>query len=223
MPKTILRRNDGDAPTRSARLDQLEDPMDKVSSQEFQRRLGRVEELIAALENAPDPAVREQTQELIQTLLDLHGRGLEQILEAVHETGETGAAVIDKLGRDQLVSGVLLLHGLHPLDLETRVRSALETVRPRLGLHGGSVELVKVTEEGAVRIKLEGNCNGCPSSRLTLHNTIEEELYSVAPDITSLQVEGAADPNAPANPNRVPAFTECPTSNGQQPMKASNL
>ena len=116
--------------------------MDKVSSQEFQRRLGRVEELIAALESAPDPAVREQTQELIQTLLDLHGRGLEQILEAVHETGETGAAVIDKLGRDQLVSGVLLLHGLHPLDLETRVRSALETVRPRLGLHGGSVELV---------------------------------------------------------------------------------
>src|SRR6476620_1718732 len=100
--------------------------MDKVSSQEFQRRLGRVEELIAALESAADPAVGEQTRELIETLLDLHGRGLEQILEAMHETGETGEQVIDKLGRDQLVSGVLLLHGLHPLDLETRVRNALE-------------------------------------------------------------------------------------------------
>ena len=197
--------------------------MDKVSSQEFQRRLGRVEELIAALEGAADPAVREQTQELIQTLLDLHGRGLEQILEAVHETGETGARVIENLGRNQLVSGVLLLHGLHPLDLETRVRNALETVRPRLGLHGGSVELVEVTEDGAVRIKLEGNCNGCPSSRITLHSTIEEELYSVAPDITALQVDGTPDPNGSANPNRVPAFTECPTSNGEQALKGTKL
>lgn len=197
--------------------------MDKVSSQEFQRRLGRVEELIAALESAADPAVREQTRELIETLLDLHGRGLEQILEAMHETGETGEQVIDKLGRDQLVSGVLLLHGLHPLDLETRVRNALEAVRPRLGLHGGSVELLEVTKEGAVRIRLEGNCHGCPSSRITLHSTIEEELYAVAPDITSLQVDGAADPNAPADPNRVPAFTECPTSNGQQPVKGTKL
>jgi len=197
--------------------------MDKVSSQEFQRRLGRVEELIAALESAADPAVREQTRELIETLLDLHGRGLEQILEAMHETGETGERVIDKLGRDQLVSGVLLLHGLHPLDLETRVRNALEAVRPRLGLHGGSVELLEVTKDGGVRIRLEGNCHGCPSSRITLHSTIEEELYAVAPDITSLQVDGAADPNAPADPNRVPAFTECPTSNGQQPVKGTKL
>jgi Fe-S cluster biogenesis protein NfuA len=189
--------------------------MDKVSSQEFQRRLGRVEELIAALENASDPKVREQTAELIQTFLDLQGRALEQILESVHNLGAVGAAVIDELGRDQLVAGVLLLHGLHPLELETRVRNALETVRPRLGSHGGSVELVEVTHEGAVRIRLEGNCHGCPSSRITLRSTIEEELYAVAPDITSLEVEGTYDPQKPAAPSRVPAFTECPTGNGQ--------
>jgi Fe-S cluster biogenesis protein NfuA len=191
--------------------------MEKVSSKEFQRRLGRVEELIAGLENSPDPKVGEQTRELIQTLLDLHARGLEQILEAVHETGEIGAQVIDKLGREQLVSGVLLLHGLHPLDLETRVRNALEAVRPRLGLHGGSVELVEANEDGRVRIRLEGNCNGCPSSRVTLRSTIEEALYAAAPDIISLEVDGAADPSAPLDRNRVAAFTECPTSNGTQP------
>jgi len=197
--------------------------MDKLSSQEFQRRLGRVEELIAALENASDPAVREQTRELIQTLLDLHGRGLERILELIHNSGDIGAAVIDELGRDQLVAGVLLLHGLHPLDFETRVRNALESVRPRLGLHGGSVELVEVTGDGAVRIRLEGNCHGCPSSRITLHSTIEEELYAVAPDIASLVVDGTHDPNAPTDPNRAPAFTECPTSNGQQATKGMTL
>ncbi len=197
--------------------------MEKQNSQEFQRRLGRVEELVAALESAPDPKVREQTRELIQTLLDLHATGLERILESVHQAGAPGAAVIDELGRDQLVSGVLLLHGLHPLDLETRVRHALETVSPRLGLHGGSVELVSVTPDGAVRLKLEGNCNGCPSSRITLHTTIEEELYNAAPDITSLEVDGATDPLAPASPALTPAFTECPTTNGQQPVKGMKL
>jgi Fe-S cluster biogenesis protein NfuA len=198
--------------------------VEKRNSQEFQRRLGRVEELVAALEAAPDPQVREQTRELIQTLLDLHASGLERILESVHNSGTQGAAVIDELGRDELVSGVLLLHGLHPLDLETRVRDALETVSPRLGLHGGSVELVSASADGAVRIRLEGNCNGCPSSRVTLHSTIEEELYRAAPDITSLEVEGASDLHAPANPARVPAFTECPTTgNGQVAAKETKL
>jgi Fe-S cluster biogenesis protein NfuA len=191
----------------------------KTSNKEFQQRLGRVEELIAALENASDPAVREQVRELIQTLLDLHGIGIERILQSVHNTGVPGAAVIDELGRDQLVSGVLLLHGLHPLDLETRVRNAIETVSPRLGLHGGSVELVSVSDDGVVRLKLEGNCNGCPSSRITLHSTIEEELYNAAPDITSLEVDGAAEPSAPANPARVPTFTECPTGNNGEEAK----
>lgn len=199
--------------------------MEKRNSQEFQRRLGRVEELVAALEAAPDPQVREQTRELIQTLLDLHASGLERILESVHNSGAQGAAVIDELGRDELVSGVLLLHGLHPLDLETRVRDALEAVSPRLGLHGGSVELVSAGADGAVRIRLEGNCNGCPSSRVTLHSTIEEELYRVAPDITSLEVEGASDSHTPANGARVPAFTECPTTtgNGQEAAKETKL
>ena len=116
--------------------------MDKPSTQEFQKRIGRVEELIAALESTPDEAVREQVRELIQTLLELHGTGLEQILSVVYDAGIGGSAVIDELSRDQLVSGLLLLHGLHPLDLETRVRNAIEEVKPRLGLHGGSVELL---------------------------------------------------------------------------------
>lgn len=191
-----------------------ENTVDKLSTQDFQRKLGRVEELIAALESVPDSPLSGQMRELIQTLLDLHGSGLERILAAVYDSSAEGAAMIDQLGRDRLVSGLLLLHGLHPLDLETRVREALEAVKPRLGLHGGSVELVEVTNDGAVRLKLEGNCNGCPSSRVTLHSTIEEELYEAAPDITSLQVDGAIDPLAPAGASRVPAFTECPVPNG---------
>ena len=191
--------------------------MEKTSSQDFQKRLGRVEELIAALEGAPDPAMREQARELIQSLLDLHGTGIERILSVVYDSGVGGSAVIDELSRDQLVSGLLLLHGLHPFDLETRVRNAIEEVKPRLGLHGGSVELLGVSPEGRVQLKLQGNCHECPSSRLTLRFSIEEALYAAAPDLTGLDVEGlpaeqtVASTNGSAPP---PKFTDCPLPNG---------
>ena len=70
--------------------------------------------------------------------------------------------MIDELGRDPLVSGLLLLHGLHPLDLEARVRNAIEEVKPRLGLHGGSVELLGITPEGRVQLKLKGIVTNVP-------------------------------------------------------------
>jgi Fe-S cluster biogenesis protein NfuA len=191
--------------------------MDKTSTQEFQQRLNRVEELIAALEGAPDLAVRDQVRELIQTLLHLHGTGLERVLSVVYDSEVGGSAVIDELSRDQLVSGLLLLHGLHPLDLETRVRNAIEEVKPRLGLHGGSVELLSVSPDGRVQLKLQGNCHECPSSRLTLRFSIEEALYAAAPDLTGLDVEGLPDEQPKGSTNGAapaPKFTDCPVPNG---------
>lgn len=191
--------------------------MDKSSTQEFQKRLSRVEDLIGALESTPDEGVREQVRELIQTLLELHGTGLEQILSVVYDAGIGGSAVIDELSRDQLVSGLLLLHGLHPLDLETRVRNAIEEVKPRLGLHGGSVELLGVNAEGRVHLKLQGNCHECPSSRLTLRFSIEEALYAAAPDLTGLDVDGLPEEKPAGATNGaapIPKFTDCPLPNG---------
>ncbi len=198
--------------------------MDKPSTQEFQKRIGRVEELIAGLESSPDEGVREQVRELIQTLLELHGTGLEQILSVVYDAGIGGSAVIDELSRDQLVSGLLLLHGLHPLDLETRVRNAIEEVKPRLGLHGGSVELLGVNAEGRVHLKLQGNCHECPSSRLTLRFSIEEALYAAAPDLTGLDVDGLPDEHPVEAVNGsapAPKFTDCPLPNGNEQTAAS--
>ncbi len=204
--------------------------MQETSKKEFQQRLGRVEDLIAALESAPDPTMREQVRELIQTLLDLHGTGLERVLSVIYDSGIGGSAMIDELSRDELVSGLLLLHGLHPLDLETRVRNAIEEVKPRLGLHGGSVDLLGVSADGRVQLKLQGNCHECPSSRLTLRFSIEEALYAAAPDLTGLDVEGLPEEtpaafengSAPASP---PKFTECPLSdgNGQTAVRGENI
>lgn len=183
-------------------------------SPQFQKELGRIEELINALSAAADSAVAAQARELVQALLELHGATLERALEIVHENDPT---LVDKLADDPLVSNLLILHGLHPLDLEARVRGALEKVKPRLGLHGGSVEVIGVTPEGGIKLRLEGNCNGCPSSRITLKSSIEEAIYAAAPDVTGLEVEGAVDNFVNAPNGLQPKFTVCPTESEQQP------
>jgi Fe-S cluster biogenesis protein NfuA len=192
--------------------------MDKSRTREFQGRLARIEELIHALDRIADEGARAQARELVEALLELQGAGLERALELIYESGPAGQGMIDELGRDELVASLLLVHGLHPLDLESRVRHALDAVGPRLAQHGGSVELLGVTPDGAVKLRLAGNCHGCPSSILTLKFSIEEAIYAAAPDVTSLEVEGAtpleahgsngANGTAPA----APKYTECPTA-----------
>jgi Fe-S cluster biogenesis protein NfuA len=182
--------------------------MDSKGAQ-FQKQLSRIEELINALNAAPESPICRQARELVQTLLEFHGAGFEQALELIHDSPSGGQALIDRLAEDPLISNLLVLHNLHPLDLEARVRNALEKVKPRLGLHGGDVDLVEVLPDGIVRLRLEGNCHGCPSSRVTLKSSIEEALYAAAPDITALEVDGAVD-RAAIPPSFVPKYTDCP-------------
>jgi Fe-S cluster biogenesis protein NfuA len=91
-----------------------------------------------------------------------------------------------------VVGGLFLLHGLHPLGVEDRVRQALEGVRPYLRSHGGNVELLGVSD-GVVRLRLNGSCHSCPSSAVTMQQTIEEAIYGKAPEVTAVEVEGAPE------------------------------
>ena len=68
-----------------------------------------------------------------------------------------------------------------------RVLEALELVRPTLVADGGDVELVEVTEQGVVRVRLQGSCHGCPMSMMTLKNGIEKILKREVPDVVSVQ------------------------------------
>src|SRR5205085_6265147 len=132
--------------------------------------------LLREAERLADPAARARLQEVVQAVLDLHGAGLERLLGHLAEAGEAGRAALDACARDDVVGGLLLLHGLHPLDLEARVRQALDAVRPALRAHGGNVALLGV-RAGLVRLRLQGSCDGCPSSAVTMKQTIEEAIY----------------------------------------------
>lgn len=134
---------------------------------------------------------RERSEELVRLLADLYGAGIERILEVLYEAGRLDDEVLAALAADELISSLLLVHGLHPYDVGQRVEQALESVRPYLGSHGGDVELVEVSEDGVVRLRLLGSCDGCPSSSVTLKLAVEGAIEAAAPDITGIVVEDA--------------------------------
>ncbi len=169
----------------------------------FAQRIARIEDLISSLEQSSDPRMKANAQELVQAVLELHGAGLSRMLEQICEAESAGRPLLDALASDELVGSLLTLHGLHPLDLEARVRQALDAVRPQLRSHGGEVTLLSV-HEGVVRLRLEGNCHGCPSSTVTMKHLIEEAIAARAPDVVAIDVEGVADPQAAVPAGLIP-------------------
>lgn len=153
-----------------------------------------VEALLGRLEELPDSEARAQGLEAVGGLLRLYGEALRRIVDAVAPI----PAVADAVAGDELVSHLLLLHGLHPATLEERVAQALEEVRPYMDSHGGGIELVEVTG-GVARVRLEGTCNGCAASTLTLKLAVEEAVLRAAPELQAVEaVEEDAEPAGPA-------------------------
>jgi Fe-S cluster biogenesis protein NfuA len=157
----------------------------------------RIEELIASLRSQGGGAAAA-AEELVRLLVALYGDGLGHIVAALDDEGEAGRALLDRLTTDPLVEGLLLLHGLHPLDVDARIQRALDRVRPYLGSHAGGVQYLGVSEEGVARLRLEGTCHGCPSSTVTVRLAIEGAVQDAAPEVTEVVVEGMTAPPEPA-------------------------
>jgi len=154
----------------------------------------RIEALLEAA-SAGGRVARERAEELVRLVVDLYGAGLERLLEIVHESGRLDDELLDRLTADELVASLLAVHGLHPDDVETRVARALDGVRPYLGSHGGDVELLGVTDDGVVRLRMLGSCDGCPSSSVTLTLAVETAIQGAVPEVSAIDVE---EPSAPA-------------------------
>ncbi len=150
----------------------------------------RIDVLIGASASG-GAAARERAEELVRLLSDLYGAGLERLLTLLHDRGHLDDDVLAAIAGDDLVASLLLVHGLHPYDVATRVRSALEQVRPYLGSHGGDVELLEISGEGVVRLRLLGSCDGCPSSSVTLKLAVEGAIEAAAPEVTAITVDDA--------------------------------
>jgi Fe-S cluster biogenesis protein NfuA len=168
-----------------------------LTATDFPARMRRLDALIQQVERFADPSARAHTRELVQAILELHAVGLGRLFEHLAAAGSTGQALLTELADDEGVGHLLLLYGLHPADLETRVRQALDGVRPYLRSHGGNVELLGVAD-GVVRLRLQGSCRSCPSSAVTMRATVEEAIYQRAPEVAAVEVEAAQEQPAAA-------------------------
>jgi len=185
----------------------------KQDQRDVQARFQKLEVLLRAVERIGSPDAQATVHELLQTLLELHGAGLERMLDITYGADQAGQVLIDGLAADPLVSKLLILHNLHPLGLAERVQQALEEVRPYMHSHGGDVELLGVSPEGAVHLRLNGSCHGCQSSNVTLKYAVEEAIYAHAPDVTGLQVDGVVGESAPAAAGFIPLEAVLPVPN----------
>ena len=92
-------------------------------------------------------------------------------------------------------------------------RRPLISARPLLAQHGGDVELLAIDDElGAVKLRLLGSCDGCPSSASTLQGAVEVAIIEAAPEVVHIVVETTTPPAAsvPISLGAKPAYDECP-------------
>ena len=145
----------------------------------------RVDDAVAALDEL-DPAARAVAEELQASIEAIHKAGLVSIVRRLRADDATREALFE-LVDDPVVHLLLTLHGIVRPDPVTHANQVLESVRPQLHSHGGDVSLVRV-EDGTAFVRLEGACNGCSMSSVTLRNLVEEALVQEVPAVTAVEV-----------------------------------
>ena len=156
---------------------------------EFQSQMQQLDALLQEVESISDPAAREKTSQIIQGLMDFHNAAIRRMVDCLAGSGAAGQAMVDEIASDDLASSLLVLYGLHPHDLTTRVRAALDKVRPSLVSQGRDVELLSISEDGVVQLAVTGTAKGCKSTAANLKSSVEQAVLGRAPDVTSILIK----------------------------------
>jgi len=186
------------SPTHNGSPSKAHDGDQAVPLDDMNRSGARIQEIVEQIDTMPNSAARALMQECMESVLSFYGHGLERILHIIKHAGIGAQPAYDELLHDNLVRGLLLIHGLHPIPLEQRLREALDKIRPYLESHGGNVELLGVENDFA-RLRLQGACKTCPSSAVTLELAVRHAIEEACPDLQGFHVEGA--PDAPVAPS----------------------
>ncbi len=161
--------------------------VDETRASALRQCVGRMETSIEALESIGDPNARGLARDLLEAALDLHAIALAKVLTICQEA-VNGDLVIRDLLADPYVGAVVLLHGLHPQDAETRLRSKLAQMRPHWGVRGFRVELTHVDRTAArVQVTVSDDADRGTNNPLALE--IEQVLTEAAPDLDGIMVE----------------------------------
>lgn len=161
-----------------------------MQDQNVRQLVARTEALLRQIEALEEGQGKSLAIECIQALFELYGEGLARLVN--QETQQQSAKLLERCKQDELLSHLLLLHGLHPDDVESRVQQALDEVRPYMETHGGNVELLGV-RAGVAYLRLVGSCHGCAASSTTMKLAVEKAIQKFAPDLLGVEAEGAIE------------------------------
>ncbi|MDJ0385070.1 hypothetical protein [Streptomyces sp. G-G2] len=173
----------------------------------------RVEEVLERLAATGDREVCAAAEELVRVLMDFYGAGLARIVErlAAAPGGPPGGPLRGLLD-DELVTGLLTLHDLHPEDVHARIARALAAAADPVELIGFDAASGILRLRPAAPAESGGGGCGCPSTAATAVRTVEDTLAAFAPEVTAVEMEPAAPPQPallqigtrPQSPARVP-------------------
>ncbi|MFB7499135.1 hypothetical protein ACFC09_31365 [Streptomyces sp. NPDC056161] len=153
----------------------------------------RIEEVLDRLSATGDPAAVAAAEELVCSLMEFYGAGLARILELLSAPQDRPRA--EALYGDGLVASLLLLHDLHPEDLNARIGRALDTID---GAGSDALEVLGLDEAtGTLRLRAAsgGGC-GCAAGAPDLRQAAEDALSCFAPEVTAVEVRptGTGEP-----------------------------
>jgi Fe-S cluster biogenesis protein NfuA/nitrite reductase/ring-hydroxylating ferredoxin subunit len=151
----------------------------------FEELAKRVDEATEALQKL-DPSARAVAEELKGSIEAIHRAGLVTIVRRMR-ADEAARQVLFDLVDDPVVHLLLSLHEIVRPDPMTQAKKALDAVRPQLQGHGGDVSLVRI-EDGIAFVRLQGACNGCSMSSVTLRNLVEKALVESVSSVTGIEV-----------------------------------
>jgi len=157
---------------------------------EFDQILPRIADLAEKLAGNDDKDVSETAVELLDWIDVFHANGVGRIVEMIREW--RGDILLESVAADPVAGALLSAYGLgDDADIDAArvsVQTALAEVRPYLHSHGGDMEVVHI-EDGVVRLKLHGSCDGCTASDATIIEHVETALKEHWVDFRRIEVE----------------------------------
>jgi hypothetical protein len=151
----------------------------------------RIEHLVNELRASTASPTWARIEEILASVTELYGRGLERVLACVASNDADGRRVREKLCEDPLVESLLLLHGLHPLPVKERTVRAVDRVCHGVRSGEGRIRVV-LEEQRTIRLYFEGDWRRCPVPAATVESHVRTAVEEAAPEVVAIVVERPA-------------------------------
>ena len=172
-----------------------------METQSLRASSEQLDALLRELDDHADPSVRSRVRDVVGLLMELHAASLQRALELAGDAALGSPALVTRLADDAIVGPLLVVHGLHPHDPETRASRALERLRPRIAASGCRASIASM-DEGRITIRVDGLPRLAQPAAGELTALVETTIAEAAPEMTAVTIEGgeAASAAAPAPP-----------------------